>query len=196
MTSLNGRWNEGTTPLVCGVDEAGRGPLAGPVTAGAVILPGSFPLEVLADSKALSAPARRQAAVLIRERAAWSVGWAWPEEIDRLNIHGATLLAMSRAVRGLPMRPDVLLVDGLFTPNLEIPRKAIVRGDATVPQIMAASIIAKTARDAWMERYARIEPGYGFDRHKGYPTKEHRRLLSALGASAIHRKSFRFTCVE
>ncbi len=183
-------------PLVCGVDEAGRGPLAGPVTAGAVILPAGFPLEVLADSKALRPEARLRAAVLIRARAAWSVGWAWPEEIDKLNIHNATLLAMRRAVRGLQTKPDLLLVDGLFTPNLEIPRTAIVKGDATVPQIMAASIIAKTARDAWMERYARIEPGYGFERHKGYPTKEHRRLLASLGASAIHRKSFRFTSSE
>ncbi len=183
-------------PLVCGVDEAGRGPLAGPVTAGAVILPDAFPLEVLADSKALGPEARLRAAVLIRARAVWSVGWAWPEEIDKLNIHNATLLAMCRAVRGLRIKPDLLLVDGLFTPNLEIPRTAIVKGDAKVPQIMAASIIAKTARDAWMERYARIEPGYGFERHKGYPTKEHRRLLASLGASAIHRKSFRFTSSE
>jgi ribonuclease HII len=181
------------TPLVCGVDEAGRGPLAGPVTAGAVILPSSFPLELLADSKALRPAARLSAAAVIRRLALWSLGWAWPEEIDRLNIHRASLLAMSRAVRGLPVRPGLLLVDGLFTPNLDIPRNAIVRGDATVPQIMAASIIAKTARDTWMERYSRIEPGYGFDRHKGYPTREHRRLLAALGASPIHRKSFRFT---
>jgi ribonuclease HII len=178
--------------MVCGIDEAGRGPLAGPVTAAAVILPAGFPLELLADSKVLTPARRTRSAAIIRAKAvAWAVGWAWPEEIDRINIHHATLLAMTRAVLGLSRKPELLLVDGLFTPVIDIPRRAIVKGDATVPQIMAASILAKTARDTWMDRYSRIEPGYGFDRHKGYPTKEHRRTIERLGPSAIHRWSFR-----
>jgi ribonuclease HII len=178
--------------LVCGVDEAGRGPLAGPVTAAAVILSKDFPCEILADSKALSPSKRERAARVIRSRAIeWSAGWAWPEEIDRINIHHATLLAMQRAVQWLTIRPDLVLVDGLFTPKVGIRTSAIVRGDTSVPQIMAASIIAKTLRDAWMKRYAEIEPGYGFERHKGYPTVEHRKKIHELGPSAIHRRSFR-----
>jgi ribonuclease HII len=180
--------------IICGVDEAGRGPLAGPVTAAAVILPPVFPFELLADSKRLTPARRQRASSVIRSLAvAWAVGWAWPEEIDRLNIHRATLLAMSRAIHGLSHAPSHILVDGLFVPNVRVPCTAIVKGDATVPQIMAASIIAKTARDAWMDRYASIEPAYGFDRHKGYPTRAHRRLIQTIGESAIHRWSFHFT---
>jgi ribonuclease HII len=179
---------------VCGIDEAGRGPLAGPVTAAAVILPAVFPREILGDSKALSARRRREAAAIIREKAiAWGIGWASHEEIDAINIHRATLLAMARAVEALAVTPDRLLVDGLFCPSCGIPGSAIVRGDATVPEIMAASILAKTARDAWMVAYSLEEPGYGFDRHKGYPTVEHRRILMALGPSRIHRRSFKVT---
>ncbi|MGA2977121.1 MAG: ribonuclease HII [Spirochaetia bacterium] len=178
----------------CGVDEAGRGPLAGPVTAAAVILPSRFPSEILADSKVLSAKRRRDAAVIIREQSlAWGIGWASHEEIDNLNIHRASLLAMARAVQSLSIRPDCLLVDGLFCPDCGIPCTAIVKGDAAVPEIMAASILAKTARDAWMEEYALKEPAYRFEKHKGYPTAEHRRIILALGPSAIHRKSFRVT---
>jgi ribonuclease HII len=185
------------TEVICGIDEAGRGPLAGPVTAAAVILPDGFPQGILADSKALNPEKRRLSAAIIRAKAlSWAVGWAWPEEIDRINIHRATLLAMARAIHGLSCRPGLLLVDGLFTPHVDLPRKAIVRGDATVPQIMAASIIAKTARDSWMERYSRIEPQYGFERHKGYPTREHREILERLGYSAIHRHSFRVSPCE
>jgi ribonuclease HII len=174
------------------VDEAGRGPLAGPVTAAAVILPPGFPVDLLADSKRLSAQRRAAAAEVIRGKAvAWCVGWATHEEIDELNIHRATLLAMARAVRGLSVRPEKIQVDGLYCPDTGIPSEAIVRGDATVHAIMAASILAKTSRDAWMEGYARIEPAYGFDRHKGYPTAEHRAFVLRLGPSRIHRRSFR-----
>jgi ribonuclease HII len=180
--------------LVCGVDEAGRGPLAGPVTAAAVILPDGFPLDILADSKALTARQREKAAAVIRERAvAWSLGWASHDEIDAVNIHNATLLAMRRAVDGLDVRPSRILVDGLYCPSTGIPSQAIVKGDATVPEIMAASILAKTSRDAWMEEYAKKEPAYLFEKHKGYPTAEHRRIVLALGPSAIHRRSFRVT---
>jgi ribonuclease HII len=176
----------------CGIDEAGRGPLAGPVTAAAVILPEDFPVGILRDSKALSPARRRKAETVIKEKAvAWGIGWASHEEIDAINIHRATLLAMTRAVEAMTVRPDRLLVDGLFCPACGIPGTAIVKGDATVPEIMAASILAKTARDAWMEAYALKEPAYLFDKHKGYPTAEHRRLVLQLGPSAIHRKSFR-----
>jgi ribonuclease HII len=178
--------------IVCGIDEAGRGPIAGPVTAGAVVLPRSFPREILADSKVLSADRRREVAAVIRARAvSWALGWAWPREIDRLNIHHATLLAMSRAVACLSVRPELLLVDGLFVPEAGVPGRPIVRGDASIPEIMAASIIAKTARDAWMEEYARRDPRYGFERHKGYPTPEHRRAVERHGPCPIHRRSFR-----
>jgi ribonuclease HII len=181
--------------LICGVDEAGRGPLAGPVTAAAVILPPDFPLELLADSKALSAGRRRKAEAMIKARAvAWGIGWASHNEIDELNILRATLLAMRRAVDALPFLPDRLLVDGLHCPSCGIPATAVVRGDASEPAIMAASIIAKTARDAWMESYAPREPAYRFEKHKGYPTAEHRRIISRLGPSAIQRRTFRITC--
>ena len=181
--------------IVCGVDEAGRGPLAGPVTAAAVILPDAAVALIspadLRDSKCLSPSRRLRAAARIREVAlAWSTGWAWPEEIDELNIHHATLLAMRRAVDALAIAPELVLVDGLFTPSLEAPARAIVRGDATVPPIIAAGIMAKTERDRWMTAYSAREPAWGFDRHKGYPTAEHRRLLGELGPSPIHRRSF------
>jgi ribonuclease HII len=180
--------------LICGVDEAGRGPLAGPVTAAAVILPEDFPVEILDDSKALSAAQRQEAACLVRSRAiAWAVGWAWPEEIDRLNILRASLLAMERAVKLLSVPPDEVLVDGIYVPRVAMPARAIVGGDAIEPCIMAASIMAKTCRDSWMELYASIEPAYGFDRHKGYPTPEHRSLIEAHGCTEIHRRSFRLT---
>lgn len=178
--------------LICGIDEAGRGPIAGPLTSAAVILPEDFPTGMLDDSKKLSPKVREAAAHLIRERAmAWSAGWVWPEEIDRLNIHRATLLAMMRAFRALALRPELVLVDGRFTPPLPVPCRAVIRGDSKFPQIMAASIIAKTERDRWMERYARIEPLYCFEKHKGYPTKAHREIVRRLGISPIHRKSFR-----
>lgn len=174
------------------MDEAGRGPIAGPVTAAAVILPQDFPLELLDDSKKLS-PRRREKAltVILDGRADVGVGWAWPEEIDRLNIHHATLLAMSRALEGLSTSPTLVLVDGKFTPPCEFPSQAVVGGDRSVPQIQAASIVAKVLRDRWMTRYSWIEKQYLFEKHKGYPTEEHRRLCRDFGLSAIHRRSFR-----
>jgi ribonuclease HII len=178
--------------LVCGIDEAGRGPLAGPVTAAAVILPEGFPLQILNDSKRMTPAARERVSRIIRERAlGCSTGWAWPGEIDRLNIHRATLLAMQRAVCGLKVAPEEILVDGRFVPNVPYPCRAVVKGDASIAVIMAASIVAKTARDRWMVRYARIELSWRFDRHKGYPTAQHRQDLKRYGLSSIHRRSFR-----
>lgn len=179
---------------VCGIDEAGRGPLAGPVTAAAVILPPDFPVEVLADSKTVPEARRAVLGALIRARAAaWAVGWAWPEEIDSLNILQATLLAMKRAYQGLPVAPGCILVDGLHVPAVSAPSRAVIRGDGRIHEIMAASLVAKTLRDLWMQRYARIEPAYGFEAHKGYPTRAHRQAVLSLGPSAIHRASFRVT---
>jgi ribonuclease HII len=180
--------------LVCGVDEAGRGPLAGPVTAAAVILPGHFPTELLNDSKKLNSRQRDEAAKVIRQEAlAYGIGWAWPDEIDRLNIHHATLLAMKRALEELCLVPELVLVDGLFVPKVVFPCQALVKGDTYVPVIQAASILAKTTRDEWMERYALVEPLYKFEQHKGYPTKLHRDNIKQFGPSAIQRKSFKIS---
>lgn len=177
---------------LCGIDEAGRGPLAGPVCAAAVILPDGFPVEILADSKALSPGRRERAAALIRERArAWALGWAGPREIDGVNILAATLRAMSRAYAALGMEADLVIVDGNRVPDLPVPCRAVVRGDSRVPAVMAASILAKTARDRVMDRYAWLYPEYGYDRHKGYPTREHRDLCRRLGPSPIQRLTFR-----
>lgn len=179
--------------LLCGVDEAGRGPLAGPVTAAAVILPDGFPRGILADSKVLSRDKRERAERTIREAAvAYGIGWATHEEIDRLNILQASLLAMVRAVGKLSSEPALILVDGNRAPVFGCEAKAIVRGDRIVPEIMAASILAKTARDRWMIEYAATEPLYLFEKHKGYPTVEHRRLIGLYGPSKIQRRSFRF----
>jgi ribonuclease HII len=177
--------------LICGVDEAGRGPLAGPVYAAAVILNPAHAIAGLADSKTLSARARERLAGEIRLRSlAWAVACASVEEIDRHNILQATLLAMRRAVEALTVVPDEVLVDGLHCPKLGVSVRAIVRGDATVQQIAAASILAKTARDAVMLELHRLYPAYGMDRHKGYPTPQHLAALIELGASPIHRRSF------
>ena len=179
--------------LVCGVDEAGRGPLAGPVTAAAVILPEDFPRDILGDSKQLTPDKRESASKIIRCSAvSYCIGWCWPGEIDLLNIHVATLLAMQRAVEGLSVQPENVLVDGKFIPELAIPAEAIIKGDTFVPEIQAASILAKTVRDRWMVRYSWIEPDYLFEQHKGYPTKLHRQRCRTYGLSPIHRKSFHF----
>ena len=177
--------------LVCGVDEAGRGPLAGPVYAAAVILDKKRRINGLADSKVLAAERREVLAERIKERAiAWAVASATVEEIDRLNIFHASMLAMRRAVQQLGVPPEEAWVDGNHFPDLGCRGKAIVDGDALHPVISAASILAKTARDAEMcalhERY----PGYGFDRHKGYGTSEHLDALGRHGPCEIHRRSF------
>lgn len=176
---------------VCGVDEAGRGPLAGPVVAAAVILDPARPVAGLADSKKLSAKKREQLAAAIRASAiAWAVAEATVEEIDALNILQATLLAMQRAVAGLAIAPAEVLVDGNRCPRLDVPVRAIVGGDATVAQISAASILAKTVRDAGMlDLHARY-PRYGFDRHMGYGTAAHLTALRAHGPCPAHRRSF------
>lgn len=177
--------------LICGVDEAGRGPLAGAVYAAAVILDRARPIEGLADSKKLSEKKREKLAAEIRERAlAWAVARADAEEIDCINILQASLLAMRRAVEGLTVVPSEALIDGLHCPKLAIPCRAIVKGDSSVAEISAASILAKTARDEEMLRLHQIYPQYGFDRHKGYPTAMHLEALRQYGVSEIHRKSF------
>lgn len=177
--------------LVCGVDEAGRGPLAGPVYAACVILDPAKPIAGLADSKQLSAAQRESLAGAIRERAlAWAVAAASVEEIDAINILQAALLAMRRAVGQLAIRPAEVLVDGNRCPELALPTRAIVRGDSLVAEISAASILAKTARDAHMLELHRLYPHYGFDRHKGYPTPEHIEALHRHGVSPVHRRTF------
>lgn len=177
--------------LVCGIDEAGRGPLAGNVVAAAVILDPARPIPGLNDSKKLSARKREALAVQIREQAiAWAVGEASVEEIDRINILQATFLAMQRAVAALPVAAVAALVDGNRCPRLDIPVEAVVQGDGKVASIAAASILAKTVRDAQMLELHAQYPQYGFDRHMGYPTAVHLAALRAHGVSPVHRKSY------
>lgn len=177
--------------LVCGVDEAGRGPLAGPVFAAAVILAPGRPIAGIADSKMLTAQRREELALQIRARAvAWAVASASVAEIDEINILQASLLAMRRAVEALMTVPTQVLVDGLHCPPLSVPARAVVRGDAKVKAIGAASILAKVARDEEMQTLHRAHPQYGFDRHKGYSTPEHLAALRAHGACVVHRCSF------
>ena len=177
--------------LVCGVDEAGRGPLAGPVVAAAVILDPARPIAGLNDSKKLSAKKRVALAGLIRERAlAWAVAEASVEEIDQLNILHASMLAMQRAVAALQVTPDRALIDGNRCPSLAMPAEAVVQGDAKVAAIAAASILAKTVRDEGMLVLHAQYPHYGFDRHMGYPTAAHCAALAAHGVSPVHRRSF------
>ena len=177
--------------LICGVDEAGRGPLAGPVVAAAVILDPQRPIDGLNDSKKLTAARRETLAVEIREKAlAWAVAEASVEEIDRLNILQASLLAMQRAVSGLSLVPEKALVDGNKCPVLACPVEAIVGGDGKLAAIAAASILAKTVRDAQMQELHVLYPQYGFDRHKGYPTALHLAALREHGISPVHRRSY------
>ncbi|WP_085315905.1 ribonuclease HII [Derxia lacustris] len=181
---------------LCGVDEAGRGPLAGSVVAAAVVLDPARPIAGLADSKAMSERRREALAPVIRERAlAWCVAEATVEEIDRLNILQATFLAMRRAVAGLaldgaPLLPDLVAIDGNQDPRLGLRTALVVKGDALVPSISAASILAKTARDAQLRELHLLHPHYGFDRHKGYGTAEHMAAIRRHGVLAAHRRSF------
>ena len=177
---------------VCGIDEAGRGPLAGPVSAGAVILPEGFPFDLLDDSKALS-PSRRERAyeAIVAGAIDWAVGWATWEEIGRINILAASLLAMKRAYGALNVEPRIVIVDGNRIPSLRRPSYALLKGDSLIPSIMAASILAKVARDRVMERLDSIEPCYGFARNKGYPTKAHREAIKKTGLSLWARPGFK-----
>jgi ribonuclease HII len=177
--------------LVAGVDEVGRGPLAGPVVTAAVILDPEHPIEGLADSKTLSEKRREALYELIKERAlAWALGRAEVEEIDRLNILQATMLAMQRAVAALEPQPEHALIDGNRCPKLACTSEAIVKGDSRVAAIAAASILAKVSRDREMLELDALYPGYGLAGHKGYPTKAHLVALEALGVTPIHRRSF------
>ncbi len=178
--------------LHAGVDEVGRGPLAGPVISAAVILDHRAPIDGLADSKKLSETRREQLCDHIRERAlSWAVGRAEVAEIDRLNILNASLLSMRRAVEALEVTPDRVLVDGNRCPELTLEMTCIVKGDSHVAQICAASILAKVTRDREMVALAEEYPGYGFEQHKGYPTAQHRESLRRLGVTPHHRRSFR-----
>lgn len=179
------------TLLVAGVDEAGRGPLAGPVIAAAVILAADDDVAGLRDSKQLTARRREILAAEIRTRAvAWALGAAEAEEIDRINILQASLQAMSRAVAALPVAPARVLVDGNQTPRVACEVRAVIGGDRSIPAVSAASILAKVARDRLMAELDRIYPNYGFARHKGYPTAAHREALVKFGPCPAHRRSF------
>lgn len=184
-------WAEGFN-FIAGVDEAGMAPLAGPVIAGAVILPRHYKLRRLNDSKQiLDESVRSELAAQIKQDAVvWAVGKAEVEEIDTLNIYHAGLLAMRRAVEGLSAQPDFILVDARRIPHCQTPQRGIIKGDALSASIAAASIIAKTTRDAIMTEFDAVHPGYNFKTHKGYPTPEHCRCLKELGATPIHRRSF------
>lgn len=177
--------------LVCGVDEAGRGPLAGAVYAAAVILNPERPIPGLADSKTLSEKKRDRLAIDIKQYAlAWAIASSSVEEIDRINILQASLLAMKRAVEALRLTPQQVLVDGLHCPRIAIPAQAIVKGDSKVQAIAAASILAKTARDEDLYRLHALYPQYDFARHKGYPTADHLARLQQHGVSPVHRRSY------
>ena len=186
--------------IVIGTDEAGRGPLAGPVCAAAVVLPPDFPFGILDDSKKLSEKKRLAAEPVIKEKAvAWAVAWSTPKEIDDINILQASMLAMRRACLSVMkqlgekgIRADIVLADGNKRPFSDIPCEAVIKGDAKVHEIMAASILAKTARDAFMEKAALRWPVYGFDKNKGYPCASHKAALRQFGPCPIHRLTFRY----
>ena len=191
MTEQTGFDFQSLAECLAGVDEVGRGPLAGPVVAAAVILDPERPIEGLRDSKKLTERRREVLAEQIRERAlAWSLGRAEVHEIDEINILQASLLAMQRAVAGLALAPELVLVDGNRCPQLDYPSQAVIKGDELVPAISAASIIAKVSRDREMVELDNSYPGYGLAKHKGYPSKAHLEALQALGVTPIHRRSF------
>lgn len=177
---------------IAGVDEVGRGPLAGPVVTAAVILDPNKPIDGLMDSKQLSEKRRQQLVPIIKANAlAWAIGRAEVEEIDQINILQATLLAMKRAVEGLSVQPHHALVDGNKAPDLACSVTTVIKGDQSEPVIAAASIIAKVARDDEMTLMEQTYPGYGFAKHKGYPTQQHQQALMELGVTDIHRRSFK-----
>jgi ribonuclease HII len=177
--------------LLAGVDEVGRGPLAGPVVAAAVILDPLQPIKGLQDSKKISQKKRESLSDEIKSKAlAWAFGRAEVAEIDELNILHASLLAMKRAVEALEKQPEMVVVDGQYTPDIDYKKLAIIKGDSLIPAISAASIIAKVERDNEMMSFDEIYPGYGFSSHKGYPTKQHIKALENLGITKIHRRSF------
>ena len=181
---------QGLAP-VCGIDEAGRGPLAGPVCAAAVILPLDCHIDSLNDSKKLTEKKREALFPLIQEKAlAWGIGWASAEEIDAINILQATFLAMKRAVEQLSVQPGWALVDGNRMPPLDVPGETVVKGDAQCASIAAASILAKVSRDRLLEEWDTLYPEYGFAKHKGYGTKAHYDAILRHGVLPIHRKSF------
>jgi len=210
---MNQNKGEADSFLICGIDEAGRGPLAGPVYAAAVILNNNFPHDLLADSKKINAVHRSMARDIIIEKAyAWGIGWSSHTEIDSINILQASLLAMKRAFDNMIERNSVknipalienlkVIVDGKFIPNITTEKNYIktvkqciaqVKADALVPEVMAASILAKTERDIHMEQMAELYPLYGYEKHKGYPTKAHREAVLKYGPSPIQRLSFRY----
>lgn len=190
-TAFDTTYRERGYPLLCGVDEAGRGPLAGPVVAGACILDPAHPIPGLDDSKKLSEKKREALYDQITAHALyWAVGLATPEEIDQINILNAALLAMRRAIEGLNVTPDFLLIDGNQTRGFTLPCTAVVHGDATSASIAAASILAKVTRDRMCATLEQDYPGYGFASHKGYPTKAHKLAIYRLGACPVHRRSF------
>ena len=183
--------------LLCGLDEAGRGPLAGPVCAAAVILPDGFQAAFLNDSKKLSPAAREKLKTIVfQEALTWGLGWVSASEIDEINIHKASLLAMKRAFQAMALNKPLVLADihavadGLFVPDIPVPCEPLVKADSQVPAVMAASILAKTSRDRLMEYYGIFYPQYGYERHKGYPTLAHRQAISRFGPSPIQRLSF------
>ena len=180
-----------TTARIAGVDEAGRGALAGPVVSAAVLLAPDTMISGLADSKQLKPDIRRSLEQMIKRSClCWAIGIASAGEIDEINILQATLLSMKRAVEGLRICPDRVLVDGNYLPDIDCPGEAIVKGDAKEPVISAASILAKVTRDTMMQNYAKRFPGYGFESHVGYGTQLHLKSLSQYGATSIHRKTF------
>lgn len=189
-------FNEGYR-AIAGVDEAGRGPLAGPVVAAAAVLPLELFIPGLNDSKQMRPAARdRVYELLLREKVAFGIGIGTVEEIDALNILGATKLAMQRAISALPKQPDFLLIDALKLPAITLPQKEIIHGDALSLSIAAASVFAKVTRDRIMEELDREYPVYGFATHKGYPTSAHYRALAQYGPSPVHRRSFRLESAD
>lgn len=188
--SFENEWKEKGFLAVCGVDEAGRGPLAGNVVAAAVIMPEGLIIEGLDDSKKLTEKKREKLYDIILEKAICSIAWATPAEIDEYNILNATMLAMRRAVEGLPMKADFALIDGNCSRGFEIPTQTVVKGDARSYSIAAASVLAKVTRDRQCLEMDRMYPEYGFAGHKGYPTKAHMAKVIELGPCPEHRRSF------